>query len=80
MYFNPIKGCKPSKEKKFITVCISDLELTLNWLKLLIVSIFLLVLNTSLNASNKLVCILCFNWKQPSLLLLIKNELRLIVL
>lgn len=79
MYFNPIKGCKPSKEKKFITVCISDLELTLNWLKLFIVSIFLLVLNTSLNASNKLVCILCFIWKQPSLLLLIKNELGLIV-
>ena len=74
MYFNPIKGCKPSKEKKFIAVWISDLELTLNWLKLLVVSIFLLVLNTNLNASNKFVCILCFNWKQPSLLLLIKKE------
>ena len=74
MYFNPINGCKPSKENKFITVWISDLELTPNWLKLFVVSIFLLVSNISLNDSNKLVWILCLNWKQPSLLLLIKNE------
>ena len=42
--FKPTNGCKPEKEKKLITVCISVLELTLNLL-IVVLSSFLVVLN-----------------------------------
>ena len=69
----PIKECKPEKEKKFITVCIS--VLTENWQYFSFSKLsFLLVLNNNLNASNKFKWILCFNWKHPSLLDLTKKD------
>lgn len=53
--FNWNKECKPEKEKKFITVCMSALEDTENWLYIFFsISIFLLVSNTNLNDSATL--------------------------
>ena len=53
----------------------SFLELKENWIYLFFSNkIFRLVLNNNLKASNNWRCILCFNWKQASLLFLIKKE------
>ncbi len=53
----------------------SAFEHTENWLYIpFYMSIFRLVLKTNLKASNNMICTLCFNWKHPSLLFLIKNE------